>query len=111
MLTMGPMSAAEKIAPAVTELLTWAEICELHPDEWVCLVEIDYIRPGGFEFRVARIVSHGKTRREAFDNARPWRTQYKLIGHYFTGRLAAQPLLRPALVFDDETRDAFRYRW
>jgi hypothetical protein len=105
------MNAAERIAPTITEPLTWTEICERYPDEWVCLVEIDYIHPGSFEFRMARIVSRGKTRREAFDHARPWQAQYKLIGHYFTGRVAAQPLLRPALVLDDETRDAFRYRW
>jgi hypothetical protein len=105
------MNSAEQIAPTITEPLSWAEICEQYPDEWVCLVEIDYIRPGSFEFRMARIVSHGKSRREAFDYARPWHAQYKLIGHYFTGRVAAQPLLRPALVLDDETRDAFRYGW
>jgi hypothetical protein len=105
------MNAAELIEPTITEPLTWAEICERFPDEWVCLVEIDYMRPGSFEFRMARIVSHGKTRREAFEYARRWQAQYKLIGHYFTGRVTAQPLLRPALVLDDETRDAFRYRW
>ena len=105
------MSAAEMIAPTPADPLTWAEICERYPDEWVCLDEIDYICPGSFEFRTARVVSHGKTRREAFAHARSWRAPHKLIGHYFTGRVIAQPLLRPALVLDDETRDAFRYRW
>ena len=105
------MNAAEKIAPTITEPLTWAQICERYPDERVCLVEMDRIHPNGFEFRTARVVGHGKTRHEAFDQARRWTDRYEEIGHYFTGRVIAQPLLRPALVLDDETRDAFRYRW
>ena len=104
------MSAAEKIAPTIAEPLSWAEICERYPDEWVCVVEIDRIHPRGFEFRTARVVSHGSTRRDAFDQARPWWDHYNEIGHYFTGPLESRPLLRPTLILDDETRDAIRYR-
>jgi hypothetical protein len=104
------MDAAEKLVPSVSEPLTWGEMRTRYPDEWVCVVEIDRIHPHGAEFRTARIVSHGKTRREAFEEARPWWDHYKEIGHYFTGRFSSRPLLRPALILDDETRDAIRYR-
>ena len=80
------MNAEELIAPTISEPLTWMEICERHPDEWVCLVEIDRIDAGSLEFRTARVVGHGKTRRAPLAQARPWRELYKTIGHYFTER-------------------------
>jgi hypothetical protein len=74
---------------AVSEPLTWAEIRERYPDEWVCLVEIDRIDEDHFEFRTARVAGHGKTRREPLDQARPLRARYEEIGHYYTGRVMA----------------------
>jgi hypothetical protein len=103
-----------------SEPLTWAEICEEYPDQWVCLVEpgrawsslvepgrawsslveIDHIHPRGFDFRTARVVGHGKTRREPLDQAAACADTYNVIGHYFTGRIAAAraPLLRAGVV-------------
>jgi hypothetical protein len=104
------MSAVEQIAPTITEPLIWAEICERYPDEWVCVADIDYDHPLVFAFRTARVVSHSKTKREAFDQASSWWNHYKLIGGYFTGRLSVRPLLRPSIILDDETRDAIRYQ-
>ena len=107
--TMERMNAAEKIALTLSEPLTWAEICERHPDEWVCLVEIERETPNGVAIKSARIVGHGKTRKEPLDQARSWSDRYQILGHYFTGRIVARPL-RPQVVLDDETRDLFRYR-
>jgi hypothetical protein len=83
------MHVASTIAPTITEPLTWSEICERYPDEWVCLVEIDRIEPNHFAFRSARVVGHGKTRRAPFEQAEPWWEHYDQIGHYFTGRIIA----------------------
>lgn len=102
------MSAAELLVPEISEPLTWDEICARHPDEWVCLVEMDHVHPNGFEFRTARVVGHGKTRRAPFDQARPLRDRYKLVGHYYTGYIA-EKTPRPVVIIDDETRHAFRY--
>jgi DNA primase len=87
------MSERQALEATVSEPLTWAEIRERHPDEWVCLVEIDRIEENNFEFRTARVVGHGKTRREPLDQARPLRIRYEEIGHYYTGRFVA-PLPR-----------------
>lgn len=106
---MSVAKAAEVVAAAISEPLTWAEICERHPDEWVCLVEIDFIHPNGLLFRTARVIGHGKTRGAPVDQARPWRDQYEVIGHFYTGRITVRPP-RPTLILDDETRDALRYR-
>jgi hypothetical protein len=85
---MERMVAAEKIdeaTPMISEPLTWEQICERYKEEWVCLVEMDQIHPNSFDFRTARVVGHGKTRRDPFVQARPWREHYTEIGHFFAG--------------------------
>lgn len=74
---------------AISEPLTWREICERHPDQWVALVEIDWINENDLDFRSARIAGHGKTRREPLDQARPLRARYDEVGHFFTGPIRA----------------------
>lgn len=106
---MGWMSAVEQSAPTITEPLTWAEICERYPDQWVCLVEMDRIHPNGFAFRSARIIGHGASAGEAFDQARPWRPRYESIGHYFTGKIKP-PCPPMRIVMTDEIRDLLRNR-
>ena len=71
----------------ITEPLTWSQICERFPDQWVCVVEIEWDEPRRFHFWNARVVGHGTTRREPFVRARPWWDHYQQIGHYFTGRI------------------------
>jgi hypothetical protein len=104
------MTANEQLEPTISELLTWAEICERYPDEWVCLVDIDLGDPGAFDPRTARVVSHSKTKREALDQASRWWAHYKMIGSYYTGHLIVRPFVRPTIILDDETRDAFRHQ-
>jgi hypothetical protein len=73
--------------PRVSEPLTWQEICALHPEEWVALVEIDWLGDSDLEFRTARVVGHGKTRSEPLAQARPVRARYDEVGHFFTGAI------------------------
>ena len=72
--------------PMLSELLTWEQICNRYPNEWVCLVEIDKINDTDFAFRTARVVGHGKTRIAPYDQARAFEDVYTSMGHYFTGR-------------------------
>lgn len=85
------MPAPDDAAPAalVSEPMTWAEICALYPDEWVCLVAIEGQNETDFEFTTARVAGHGKTRKEPLVQARPARAQYDSFGHYYTGRIVA----------------------
>ena len=73
------MNAAEQLAPVITDALTWPQICDQYPDQWVCVVEIQWDEPRMFHFRNARVVGHGATRREP----------YPKIGHFFTGKIIA----------------------
>ena len=72
--------------PFISEPLTWEQICDRYPNEWVCLVEIDEINDTDFDFRTARVVGHGKTRRAPIEQARPFKDQYHSMGHHFTRR-------------------------
>jgi hypothetical protein len=77
------------IEPAVSDPLTWSEICTRYPDEWVALVEIDWVTENDLEFRSARVAGHGKTRKAPLDQARPLRARYDEIGHFLTGPIRA----------------------
>jgi hypothetical protein len=81
------MNAAPSLTPGISEPMTWAEICELYPDEWVCLVEMDELEEQNFEAGTARVVGHGKTRREPLDQSKAVRAHYGAFGHYYTGRI------------------------
>ena len=80
---MGEHRAATE--PALSEPLSWPEIRARYPDQWVALVEIDWVNENDLDFRSARVAGHGKTRREPLDQARPLRTRYDEVGHFFTG--------------------------
>jgi hypothetical protein len=69
--------------------MTWNEICEKYPDEWVALVEIDWANDRDFDFRSARVAGHGKRRRQPMLQAEPLWARYDEIGHYFTSRARA----------------------
>ena len=81
--------------PEPSEPMTWKQICELYPDEWVSLVEIDSVNDRDFEFRSARVIAHGKSRKEPILHIRAVWARYREIGHFYTGRIPAtlNPLL------------------
>ena len=75
------------INATVSEPMSWKEICERYPDEWVALVEIDWVDEPDFDFRSARVAGHGKHRRDPMAHADALWARYDEIGHYFTGRV------------------------
>lgn len=83
------------LEPTISEPMTWKQICERYPDEWVALVEVDWLNDTDFDFRSARVAGHGKTRREPLVQARPLRDRFPSMGHFFTGQIRAplMPLL------------------
>jgi hypothetical protein len=82
--------------PAISDPLTWQQICARYPDQWVALVDIDWVTENDLDFRSARVACHGATRREPLDQARPLRARYDEIGHFFTGPI--RPPLRSYLL-------------
>lgn len=99
------MSAAEKIEAAISEPLTWDEIRERYPDQYVCTVEVEFGEPAGFEILTARVVGWGGSYQEAFARARPWRGYYEELQIDFTGT-SELAYVRPTLTHDDALHDS-----
>lgn len=59
------MSTQPILATAPVERLTWDEIRARYPDQWVVLVDYDWIDVDDGEFRTAVVAGCGKTRKEA----------------------------------------------
>ena len=86
------MSEAHRIEPApLTERLTWQQICERYPEQWVALVEMD-VDDETDEFATARVAGHGVTRAEPFAQMRRAGLRYEEVGHFFTGRVRAHAI-------------------
>lgn len=83
------MTDAQGDAVDISEPMTWSEICLRYPDEWVVLVEVDWVNDTDFDFRSARVAGHGKTRSAPLEQARPLQARYPSMGHFFTGRVRA----------------------
>jgi hypothetical protein len=77
-------------ALTVSEPMTWREICERFPDQWIALVALDWANDRDEPFRTALIAGRG-SRREALSQARPLVKLFAPIGPFFTGH--APPLV------------------
>jgi hypothetical protein len=96
------MDTAKQRAPQESAALSWDEICARYPDQYVCLVDIVPVELRSPVIKTARVLGHGPTRPAAFDPFRDHLTKYyRQYGIRFTGA-CTEPLVRPALVIDDE---------
>jgi hypothetical protein len=86
--------------PATTnahERLTWGEICQRHPDQWVVLVEfqrvdeMDDADDVPVELCTAMVIAHHKTRKAASPDVKAALQHGKEAGSFFTGRLIPPP--------------------
>ena len=74
--------------PAGQERLTWEEICARYPEEWVVLVDLDWINEDG-DFRTAVVLGHGKGRDASLCETRPTARGYQEYAHEYTGPVRA----------------------
>ncbi len=88
------MSELQAALP-VPERLTWSEICQRYPDEWVVLIETKWIDADNFEFNTALVLGHSINHGEVLRRTRPLREHVMESGIYFTG--CATPLVPSAL--------------
>lgn len=85
-------------AATVSEPMTWSEICERFPDQWIALVALDWADDQDEPFRTALIAGWG-SRREALAQARPLHRLFEPIGPFFTGDAAAELPALPPIVY------------
>jgi hypothetical protein len=79
------MNEATSLATATTRL-TWSEICAQFPDEWVVIVDADWVDDHNFAFGTACVYSHRKHRREASADLGGLGA-HENVGCFFTGRI------------------------
>lgn len=83
------MLEAVKCEPTSRAPTSWGEIKERYPDQWVTLVDTDWIDDRSFEFRTTRVIGHGQSRAEAIAQAEPLLAGYDDFGCFYTGRIRA----------------------
>jgi hypothetical protein len=94
------MSTTQNLAPARVLVMSWAEICLRHPNEWVCLLDIDLESDGSI--RSAQVVSHDPSIGRALDLIDPPDPDATVI------HTAGRPLRMPRIEITDEIRDLIR---
>lgn len=85
-------------ASTVSEPMTWTEICERFPDQWIALVALDWADDHDAPFRTALVAGCG-SRREALAQARPLLRLFEPIGPFFTGDAPARLPSLPPIVY------------
>ena len=79
----------------VSEPMSWSEIRERFPDQWIALVALDWADERDQPFYTALVAGHG-SQREALDQAKPLLKLFEQLGVFFTGESTpAVPPLPP----------------
>jgi hypothetical protein len=83
------MTEATRSAAADLERLTWDEVRRRYPDQWVTLVDIDWVNETDFEFRTALAIGAATRRPDAMNQARSMIDRYPGFACFYTGRIRA----------------------
>ena len=70
-----------------SERLTWPQIRERYPDQWVVLVDHDWQKDDLARYNTARVLAVGASRAEAEEHARPALAAYDGHGCRYTGTI------------------------
>jgi hypothetical protein len=79
------MDAAQKLEPRVSDVLTWAEICQRYPHQHVVLTQVVRTRRYSLKIHTARVVAYGHDRRSLFEQMQSLHGEHHPIGMWFTG--------------------------
>jgi len=92
------MSVAEKIGRARLGRLSWAEIGTVHPNEWVCLCDVEDAIDG--TIGSARVVAHEQSMRQLLAQLGSQPNTDAVVVHTW-----GRPLRSPRIEMTDEIRD------
>ena len=87
-------------AMTTDERLTWEQICERYPEQWVVLIDHERLPHDLAGFKTARVLAVGSSRAEAKERGRPQLDSISSWGCHFTGpirgpRFGYRPWLIP----------------
>jgi len=71
----------------ISERLTWQQIRERYPDQWVVLVEHDWQEHDLSRYHTARVLACGASRAQTVAGARPALDAYQGYGCRYTGTI------------------------
>jgi hypothetical protein len=74
----------------LSERLTWPQIRERYPDQWVVLVEYDWDEHHA-KLNTVRVLGCGASRKEAEAHAQPALDAYRCYGCRYTGTIRGVP--------------------
>lgn len=77
----------------VLDRLTWPEVCERYPEQWVVLVDVDWVDETWSEFRTAVVAAHGARPEDPLVQAEPLLPRFPDQAHLFTGKRRPHPML------------------
>ena len=69
------------------ERLTWPQIRDLYPDQWVVLIDHDWDETKVASYASARVVAQGPSRAAAVANAQPALDAHRSWGCRYTGTI------------------------
>ena len=81
------MSEAIRVDEQISERLTWKQICERYPDEWVVLVDTCWVNDTDFDFGTAIVLGHFKSRKAASPHIKAAFQHHNEVGSFWTGAL------------------------
>jgi hypothetical protein len=83
-----------------TPRLTWQQIRERYPDQWVILVDHDWQEHDLSRYNTARVLACGPTRADAVAHGRPTLDAYRSYGCRYTGTIRSPMFRLKQLVLD-----------
>jgi len=81
------MNTNEARAEHAAERLTWKQMCERFPEEWVVIADADRVNDTDFDFGTARVLGHFKRRKDASPHIKVAFEDFGEIGCYWTGKI------------------------
>jgi hypothetical protein len=93
------MQAVKVSAPFPTERMTWAEICERYPEQYVLLAEVEFESASGPNIVSARVIAHAVSQDEHYAIRRELEPAWAPVYSRFTGEpIPIRYLFRPGSV-------------
>ena len=81
------MNTNEARADQAAERLTWKQVCELFPEQWVVIADADRVNDTDFEFGTAVVLGHFKRCKDASTHIKVAFKNIDEVDCYWTGKI------------------------
>ena len=81
------MSEPILVDQSALDRLTWKQICERYPDEWVVLVDTEWVNDTDSDFGTTIVWAHHKRRKDASPDVKAAFERYESVGTFWTGKI------------------------